>query len=94
MATGPEMLLQTLVKALKLEPQVDKLREALDSDVIEQFKQALVTVQTIDSRLARIEKALGIDSAGLEPGSSDDPFDGDFRPVNLASLQLRNGTDN
>lgn len=100
MATGTEMLIQTLVKALKLEPQIEQVRAALENGLLERFKSLLDKAEAVDDRLARIEAALGIkpDAArtivAVEPGSDTGDFDGGIEPARYDPVQSSNGVDN
>jgi hypothetical protein len=97
MATGPEMLIATLVKVLKLDTEVEKVRstinQALAEDLIGQVRQALEKVSSFDERLARIEQAVGINGS-VTAGSSNEHVGSEIGFVRHASLQLANGTDN
>jgi hypothetical protein len=97
MATGPEMLINTLVKAFKLEPEVDKIkaaiRQASDENLIGQAREALEKVGSFDARLARIEQALGI-RCEIVPNSGSDAFERTAGLLPVHSPQLKNGTDN
>lgn len=62
MATGLEMLITTLIKAAKLEPEIDKIRVILnDGQFLNEIKETVELVRTFDERLARIERKLGIE---------------------------------
>lgn len=74
MATGLEMLISTLIKAAKIEPEIEKLKAALNGDFLERIKTAVQKVEKFDARLERIERALGIEPDTFEPGSSPDFF--------------------
>lgn len=107
MATGPEMLISTLVKLFKLEPEVEKIRSMIkqvaSDDLIGQIKQGLEKVESFDRRLARIEQKLGIEPG---PGASDvecEPRLNRHDPPQLANgadsgrpgyPRLSSGTDN
>lgn len=75
MATGPEMMLNSLIKLFKLEPYVEVIRQqvkdAADEGWIEKAKNGVNQIGTFDERLARIERKLGI-----EPGASAADSDG------------------
>lgn len=94
MATGPEMLIQTLVRALKLEPEVDKIRQTIDGGIIDKFNDALEKVSKFDERLERIERALGISAPGeVKSGSGPVLLRGEARFDFDNPSQLANGTD-
>ena len=91
MATGIEMLVTTLVKALKLEPEVEKIRatikQASDEDLLSQAKDAIAKVNSFDERLARIEQL-------LEPGSSSAIGNSGIGLHSSNTAQLATGTNN
>lgn len=95
-----DVLVTTLVKAFKLEPEVEKAKDlfhkVVADDLPGQVKEAIELVRGFDERLSRIEMYI---SGGNYPAQSDtDPanFDrenGVRRLLTDDTPQLRNGTD-
>lgn len=73
--TGPEMMINSLIKLFKLEPYVEIIRQqvkdAAEEGWVEKAKNGVNQIATFDERLARIERRLGI-----EPNPSSDDSDG------------------
>lgn len=69
--TGPEMLLNTLIKLFKLEGHVETLKQqvkrAADENYIDKAKVAFERIESFDARLERIERALN--TKPVEPGA-------------------------
>jgi hypothetical protein len=93
MATGMEMLITTLIKSLKLEPEVDKIRQAVDGGLIDKFNNALDKVNSFDERLGRIEQALGIEHGRVPAGSGSDDVEREPRLNRDATPQLAIGSN-
>jgi hypothetical protein len=96
MTTGPEMLVNTLVKLFHLEPEIEKLKttikQAAEEDILGQIKAAVEKVDKFDERLARIEWALGVEPAQPGPGAVHRLTR--YEPDRDVEIQLSNGTDN
>ena len=92
--SGPEMLLNTLIKLFKLEGPVEQLKsqiiQAAAEGYVDRAKAALARLETFDARLARIERKLGCD----EPGSSAGVLDAANGHSAIDPVELRTGTDN
>jgi hypothetical protein len=83
--TGPEMMINSLIKLFKLEAYVDILRDqikaAVDDGLVDKVKTGVDAIGTFDERLARIERKLGIvttdasrtDAAGTDAGTTTEP---------------------
>lgn len=74
--TGPEMMLNSLIKLFKLEHYVPviqaQVKAAVDDGIIDKVKLGVEQIGTLDKRLARIERALGLEPWDTEPGSGAD----------------------
>lgn len=90
-----DVLVTTLVKAFKLEPEVEKAKDlfhkVVADDLPGQVKEAIELVRGFDERLSRIERHFGIE-ADTDPGNFDRE-NGVRRLLTDDTPQLRNGTD-
>lgn len=96
--TGPEMMINSLIKLFKLEPYVEIIRQqvkdAAEEGWVEKAKNGVNQIATFDERLARIERRLGICDNEFEPGSGSEDSDGGNVDLGSARLEPPQRTDN